>query len=78
MILARQAIDHILQVYAEQGPAAARALAPHYGVKPTYIKRLAYKCGVKAKRKGPPPRKRPPYHLDPRWKRALEVGEVVI
>lgn len=77
MILTRTAIDHILQVYGEQGPSAARALAPRYGVKPTYIRKLAAKHGVRAKLKSKPGRRRAPDHLDPRWHWAISRGAVV-
>ena len=92
MILTRQTLDHILQVYAEQGGAAARKLAPKYGIKPVYVKKLAYKHGVKAK-----PRNTRPIRiakrkikwdqvafeksqdaLDPRWKLAIERGPVFV
>jgi hypothetical protein len=78
MMLTRIQIDHILKVYEEVGPDAARELAPRYGVRPTYVRKLASKHGVKAKRKGPRLYRRIPDHLDPRWKWAEQRGVVTV
>lgn len=79
-ILTREAIDHLLRVYAEESPDAARALAPGYGIKPEYVKKLACNHGVRSRRRGRKPRqyKRYPDAIDPRWQRAIERGAVRI
>jgi hypothetical protein len=75
-ILTKEAIDDLLNTWSSAGPAAARALAPKYGIKPVYVKKLAVIHKVKAKRKEPSPKKLRG-HLDPRWQLAIERGAVV-
>jgi hypothetical protein len=77
IILNKQQLNHLLDVYQNQGADAARALAPGYGIKPGYVKRLASKHSVKAKRQGAKRRKRLPAYADPRWQRAKAIGVVV-
>ena len=79
VILTKAQLNHLLDVYETQGSDAARKLAPQYGVKPTYVKKLASVHKVRAKRQGANPRwqKRIPQHLDPRWERARSIGPVV-
>ncbi len=76
--LTRVGLDHILKIYAEEGPAAARLLAPQYGINPKYVRNLASVHRVKAKLKHPPVSKykRYPDAIDPRWKWAIERGPV--
>jgi len=78
VILTRDAIDHLLSVYAEIGPAAARELAPKYGVGSKYVRKLACMHKVKAKPRKLKTRKlkRHPIDTDPRWKWAIERGPV--
>lgn len=74
-ILTKEALDHILDTYANVGGDAARALAPQYGIKPVYVKKLAVVHGVKVKRK--PPKKRVLRgDKDPRWQIAVERGSI--
>jgi hypothetical protein len=79
-ILTKQQINHLLEVYHNDGPDAARKLAPQYGVKPAYVKKLAFQHGVRVKLRGrdyvmP---KRLPSYADPRWQRARAIGAVVV
>ena len=73
-ILTKEALNHLLRVYAEEGGDAARALAPSYGVGPKYIRKLACKHGVKVKRK----RSKAKTNTDRRWQWAIERGAVRI
>lgn len=70
-ILTKEAINHLLDVWANVGPDEARALAPRYGVKPAYVRKLACLHGVKAKRK------EKEAATDPRWQWAIERGPVL-
>lgn len=74
-ILTAEARDHILKTYATQGADEARALAPGYGIKPSYVIRLAKVHSVKVKFKYP--RKKPQRGPDPRWQWARARGSVV-
>lgn len=71
-ILTKDALNHILDTYETLGPAAARELAPGYGINPKYVRKLACVHGVKAKRKGWRVRRE-----DPRWQWARERGAVL-
>jgi hypothetical protein len=73
-VLTDEAVDHILSVWADVGPAAARKLAPGYGITELYVGKLASRRGVKCKRPKPKKRRGP----DPRWQWAIERGRVVI
>ena len=78
-ILTKEAINDLLDTYASQGGDAARALAPKYGIKPGYVKKLAVKHGVRTRAIGPRSRhyKPTPRAQDPRWLWAIERGAVV-
>lgn len=76
-ILTKEAVNHLLTTYAEVGGDAARALAPRYGIKPTYVRQLAVAHKVKVKRKDPSPKKLRGAR-DPRWQRAIERGSVIV
>ncbi len=71
-ILTKEAVNDLLDTYAARGGDAARALAPKYGIKPSYVKKLAVKHGVRNRRIG-----RKPRPVDPRWQWAIERGAVV-
>jgi len=73
-ILTKEALNDLLDTYASQGGDAARALAPKYGIKPVYVKKLAVKHGVRHRRIG-----RKPYQhkRDHRWAWAIERGAVL-
>lgn len=73
-ILTREALDHILNTYANHGGAEARALAPVYGIQPSYVKKLASIHGVKVRLKYA--RKRV-HFAAPRWQWARQRGSVV-
>lgn len=45
---------HLLKLWAEEGTAAAYAVAPSYGVTRSYIQKMAHYNGVKAKPKDRP------------------------
>jgi hypothetical protein len=75
-ILSKEAVNHLLDTYATKGGGAARALAPKYGIKPIYVKKLACKHGVKAPARKPRKRKLRGAK-DPRWQWAVERGGVV-
>jgi hypothetical protein len=67
---------HLLKLYAEEGTAAAYAVAFSYGVTAGYIRKLSHRNGVTAKPKPikPPKLKAPPDRPDhPRVARGLEV-----
>jgi hypothetical protein len=70
-ILTKEAINDLLDTWANVGTDEARALAPKYGVKPAYVRKLACLHGVKAKRK------EPKVATDPRWQWAIERGAVL-
>lgn len=72
IILTREATNEILDTYANIGPEAARELAPKYGIKPTYVKKLACEHGVRAKRKPKIQSQR-----DRRWQLAIQRGAVL-
>jgi hypothetical protein len=72
--LTKEQLNHILDTWAYVGPKAARALAPRYGVKCSYVNQLARNHGVRAKRITPKPR---PRYEDPRWEKAKRVGPVI-
>lgn len=76
-ILTKQQAKHLLEVYRTEGRAAAEAIAPNYGVKPSYVRCLAFKHGVRAKTISGP-RWRPSHKRDddPRWAWAVERGQV--
>lgn len=75
-ILTKEAINDLLDTYANRGGDAARALAPKYGIKPIYVKKLAQVHGVKAPSRKPRKR-RPRRQNDPRWQWAVERGAVL-
>lgn len=75
-ILTKEAVNDLLDTYATCGGDAARALAPKYGIKPVYVKKLARVHGVKAKRKEPRQKKQRNQN-DPRWQWAVERGAVL-
>ena len=75
-ILTKEAINDLLDTYATRGGDAARALASKYGIKPVYVKKLAVKHGVKARRVGPRPKKVRGQD-DPRWQWAISRGSVI-
>lgn len=72
IILTREATNDLLDTYANIGPDAARELAPRYGIKATYVKKLAYQHGVRAKRKPKIQSQR-----DRRWQLAIQRGAVI-
>jgi len=92
MFLTKPQLNHILKVYAEVGGDAARELAPRYGIKPVYVKKLASIHGVKVKRKeakGPrESKKRINWEqfkfnkthdaFNPRWEKAIKSGPVLV
>jgi hypothetical protein len=57
----------LLKLYAEEGTAAAYAVASSYGVTRSYIHKLAHVNGVKAKPKPVKPTKSEPDRLDDRF-----------
>jgi hypothetical protein len=75
-ILSKAQINTLLHVWEHEGPTAARALCASCGIKPTYMKKLATKFGVKAKPRNPPRLRRNAAN-DPRWARAIAIGVVV-
>jgi hypothetical protein len=77
-ILSKEQLSHILRVYAEDSPAAARELAPGYGILPSYVKKLANIHRVKCKKRIRGANKKPSGHADPRWLWAVERGEIRI
>lgn len=72
MKLSPEARAHILETYATIGAGAARELATKYGIKPTYVRHMAKRNGVKAKRAN-----RQKRWMDPRWQWAIERGAIV-
>ena len=78
-ILTKEAINDLLDTYAARGADAARALAPKYGIKPSYVKKLAVKHGVRTRPIGPRSRhyEHVPPAPDPRWQWAIERGAVI-
>lgn len=74
-VLTDEAVDHILSVWANVGPDAARKLAPGYGITELYIGKLASRRKVKCKK--PKPKIRRKRCDDPRWQWAIERGAIV-
>lgn len=80
-ILSDNQLADILYTWATIGPDAARELAPKYGVKTTYIKKLAKDYKVRAARKRNQDhncQRRIPRDQDPRWERAKAIGMIII
>lgn len=79
-ILTKEQISHIHIVYSTQGGDAARKLAPGYGIKASYVHKLCFMHGVKAKRpinnqqeKNAKKRRQ----NDLRWERAKAIGPII-
>lgn len=73
--ISKEAVAHILDVYANQGSRAAEELSETYSVSKHYIRQLAMIHGVRVK--NPLRGGSSDTSNDPRWKWAIERGPVL-
>jgi hypothetical protein len=78
-ILTKEQVRHIHIVYSTEGGVAARKLAPGYGIKPSYVHKLCFMHGVKARRPINQQKKNAEKRRqnDPRWERAKAIGPII-
>lgn len=78
IILSKELTAEILEGYAEGGVKAAREMALIYGLKASFIEQLAHTHGVRVRRPRGGLGASRNIANDPRWKRAVANGGVVV